>query len=101
MTKNTVVCNLDNERLWWTLTPTKNCVPAIPLTVINCEPKLLHWDLSGGIDLLHVTDITRWIAIPTRSIGPKHLLRDAPNVSRNRIYFMQVDNQMMILKYRF
>ena len=101
MTKNTVVCNLDNERLWWTLAPTKYCVPAIPLAVINCEPKLFHWDLSGGIDLLHVTDITRWIAIPTRSIGPKHLLRDFPNVSRHRIYFMQVDNPMKILKYRF
>ena len=82
MTKHTVVCNLDNERLWWTLTPTKYCVPAIPLTVINCEPKLFHWDLSGGIDLLHVTDVTRWLAIPTRAFGPKHVPQGSSASSR-------------------
>ena len=98
---HTIVCNVDEGTLWWTLACSKYTCPAIPVSEIpDSEPKLFRWDFDGGLRELHVLDVTRWLAIPTRAIGPKHLYRQYPTANQGVIHFQQVDNARGILKHK-
>ena len=51
--------------------------------------------------VLHVTDIRDWLVVPAVPIGPKHMLRDYPDIMpRCRIYWLQIESAMPCLKFR-